>query len=109
LHLFFLQSLPGSALKFRNVVCNTFGARDGNSLGEGSELEMLMEELGCCGWGRRWKRRRGRGSWFGGSGSGAEPSDAYLLVSAVSKPVRKADEWKSEGEGKFLFLWCCCL
>lgn len=35
----FLQPLPGSALKFGNVISNTFGAGDGNSLGEESELK----------------------------------------------------------------------
>lgn len=46
----------------------------------------------------------GDGGEGGGEGVGAEPSDAYLLVSTVSKPTCKADEWKSKGERKFLFL-----
>lgn len=91
-------------MKSRDVICNTFGARGGNSLGEGSELEELVEDVGCRGWGRRWRRRRGSRFGGSGSGSGAEPSDAYLLVAAVSKPARKADEWKSKGERKFLSL-----
>lgn len=73
--LFSLWLLSDPVLKFRTVVCNTFGAGCGDSLQEGAPGVGLAP----------WELQR-RGIRAGGCKHSTELSDADLLF-AVSKPV----------------------